>query len=159
MAPSKTFNIAGLACSVAIITDPDLRRKFCAANRGLTHGVNLLGLTAAHAAYRHGQEWLDQLMVYLEGNRDWLHQFVNENLPGVHMFCPEGTYLAWLDCRKAGIEGAPFKFFLDRAKVALVEGKAFGEGGEGFVRLNFGCPRSMLEEALQRMQAALAENR
>jgi cystathionine beta-lyase len=167
MAPSKTYNIAGLSASFAIIQNPELRRRFHRgwghadpniqpADRGLVHGVNLLGLVAMKAAYAEGQEWLDQLLVYLEGNRDLLCQFVNEELPGVRMFCPEGTYLAWLDCRGAGIEGNAGAFFLKNARVALNKGEAFGPGGEGFVRLNFGCPRSMLLEALQRMKHALA---
>jgi cysteine-S-conjugate beta-lyase len=166
MAPSKTFNIAGLSASFAIIQNPDLRRRFHAgwdadpnvqpADRGLVHGVNLLGLVAMKAAYAEGQEWLDQLLVYLEDNRDLLCRFVKEELPGVKMFCPEGTYLAWLDCRAAGISGNAGDFFLTEAKVAMNKGEAFGPGGEGFVRLNFGCPRSMLLEALQRMKHALS---
>ena len=117
--------------------------------------VNVLGLTAAQAAYQHGQEWLDQLMTYLDGNRDWLENFVANELPGVSMIKPEATYLAWLDCRSLGLEPTPYEFFLKKARVALGDGVNFGKGGEGFVRLNFGCPRSMLEEALERMKLAL----
>ncbi len=162
MAPSKTYNIAGLSCSFAVIQNPTLRKQFISGGKGLAHGANLLGLVAAKAAYQGGQEWLDQLLVYLEGNRDYLYQFVNEqaprnNLPGVKMFCPEGTYLAWLDCREAGIPGKPHEFFLQKARVAVNNGEAFGPGGEGFVRLNFGCPRAMLVEALQRMKDALEQ--
>lgn len=157
MAPSKTFNIAGLHCSVAIITNPDLRQKFKAAHKGLVHGVNLLGLVAALAAYRDGQEWLDELLRYLQANRDLLFDYVNEHLPGIKMCKPEGTYLAWLDCRAAGIPGNPHQFFLERAHVAVNDGPTFGRGGEGFVRLNFGCPRAMLLEALERMKMALAQ--
>lgn len=155
LAPSKTFNIAGLSCSVAVIPDPQLRKRFQRANLGLVHGVNVLGLVAAKAAYQDGQEWLDQLLAYLEGNRDFLVRFVAEELPGIRMFCPEGTYLAWLDCRGAGILENAADFFKEKARVGLNTGEAFGEGGKGFVRLNFGCPRSMLEEALQRMKQAL----
>ncbi len=156
MAPSKTFNIAGLGCSFAIIQNPELRKQFEQAGGGMVHFVNLLGLVASRAAYQAGQEWLDQLLAYLEGNRDFLAQFVNEQMPGVKMISPEGTYLAWLDCREAGITGNAGDFFLKEAKVALNKGEAFGPGGEGFVRLNFGCPRSMLLKALQRMKHALA---
>lgn len=155
MAPSKTFNIAGLSCSFAIIPNPELRRRFEAGHMGLVHGVNLMGLVAAEAAYRAGQEWLDQLIPYLEANRDALCRFVADEMPGVKMFCPEGTYLAWLDCREAGITSYAGKYFLEKARVALVDGEAFGPGGEGFVRLNFGCPRGMLMEALERMKNAL----
>ncbi len=155
MAPSKTFNIAGLSCSFAVIQNPELRKRFEHANKGMVHGVNLLGLVAAKAAYAEGQEWLDQLLVYLEENRNYLYHFVNEQLPGVKMYCPQGTYLAWLDCREAGIEGTVCDFFITQARVGLNDGEAFGKGGEGFVRLNFGCPRSMLVEALERMKCAL----
>jgi cystathionine beta-lyase len=155
MAPSKTYNIAGLSCSVAIIQNDSLRRRFRNAHKGLVHGVNVLGWVAAEAAYRDGQEWLDQLLVYLEANRDFLFDYVKRELPSVRMAKPEGTYLAWLDCRATGIQGEPCEFFQNQAKVALNDGKAFGRGGEGFVRLNFGCPRSLLAEALERMKGAL----
>jgi cystathionine beta-lyase len=155
MAPSKTYNIAGLGCAVAVIQNESLRRRYRQAHMGLVHGVNALGWAAAIAAYRDGQEWLDQLLGYLEANRDCLYDFVQRELPGVKMAKPEGTYLAWLDCREAGLDSNPYEFFLQQAKVALNDGKTFGRGGEGFVRLNFGCPRSMLLEALERMKKAL----
>lgn len=156
MAPSKTFNIAGLVCSFAVIPNPDLRRIFCQSNRGLVHGVNLLGLVAARAAYQEGQEWLDQLLVYLEGNRDLLYNFVKEHMPGVKMARAEGTYLAWMDFSETGVGDKPCEFFIEKAKVATNDGASFGKGGKGFIRLNFGCPRSMLQEALERMREALA---
>jgi cystathionine beta-lyase len=155
MAPSKTFNIAGLGCSFAIIQNPELRKKYTQAGQGLVHGVNLLGLTAALAAYQDGQEWLEQLLAYLEGNRDYLAAYVRDELPGVKMAAPEGTYLAWLDCREAGLGDSPYKFFLERARVGLMDGASFGSGGEGFVRLNFGCPRRVLTTALERMKVSL----
>jgi cystathionine beta-lyase len=155
IAPSKTYNLAGLQCSIAIIQNPELRTQILAARKGLTPWVNLLGLAAAQAAYRDGQDWLEQLLVYLQGNRDYLHETVRRELPGVEMDLPEGTYLAWLDCRKAGIEGSPYRFFLEKARVALNDGATFGKGGEGFVRLNFGCSRILLTEALERMKLAL----
>jgi len=114
-----------------------------------------MGLLAAQVAYRAGQAWLDQLLAYLEANRDFLFDFVGRELPGITLAKPEGTYLAWLDCREAGIERNPFEFFLREARVALSDGAAFGPGGEGFVRLNFGCPRATLVEALARMKKAL----
>lgn len=155
MAPSKTFNIPGLQCSFAVVQNPELRQKLEQAGQGLTGWVNLMGLVAGKAAYQGGQAWLQDLIVYLQENRDFLYEFVNQNLPGVRMAKPEGTYLAWLDCRDAGIIGNPYVFFLQNARVALNDGKAFGEEGDGFVRLNFGCPRSMLSEALLRMKRAL----
>ncbi len=155
MAPSKTFNIAGLQCSFAIVQNPELREKLTHAGKGLSGWVNSMGAVAAQAAYQEGQEWLEQVLMYLEANRNFLAKYVAENLPGVKMRRPEGTYLAWLDCRQAGIPCAPGQFFLRQAHVALNEGHTFGKGGEGFVRLNFGCPRATLRSALERMQAAL----
>ena len=156
IAPSKTFNIAGLGCSVAIIPNQELRRQYGAAHAGLVPHVNLMGYIATLAAYRDGQTWLDELLQYLERNRDVLLDYVRTQLPGVRLGKPEGTYLAWLDCRDAGIPGKPCEFFLHNAQVALNDGATFGQGGEGFVRLNFGCPRSTLIEALDKMKAALA---
>ena len=98
---------------------------------------------------------MDQLLVYLEANRDFLHDYVRRELPGITLTKPEATYLAWLDCRQAGIQGNPFEFFLREARVALNDGAEFGPGGEGFVRLNFGCSRATLVEALERMKRAL----
>jgi cystathionine beta-lyase len=159
MAPSKTYNIAGLHCSFAIIQNPDLRKRYCQAGAGLTHGANLLGYTAALAAYREGGEWLEQVLAYMEANRDFLYEYVTHCLPGIEMVVPEGTYLAWLDCTKARISGEPSEFFTKEARVALNKGAQFGPGGEGFVRLNFGCPRETLVEALERMRRALERER
>jgi len=155
VAPSKTFNIAGLKASVAIITDKDLREQYEGAKKGLTGWVNLLGMVAMEAAYDRGESWLDALLPYLEANRDYAFDFINNEIKGVKMAKPEGTYLAWLDCREAGIEEKPAKFFQEQAKVAMNDGTWFGKGGEGFVRLNFGCPRVVLEESLARIKQAL----
>jgi len=154
MAPSKTFNVPGLQASFAVVQNAELRRRFQAARQSLVHGINLLGLVAMRAAYSTGQEWLDQLLVYLEANRDFLAEFVANELPGLQMAIPEGTYLSWIDCRGANLEN-PYKFFFDQARVALSDGAIFGTEGKDFVRLNFGCPRSILEEALIRMKQAL----
>jgi cysteine-S-conjugate beta-lyase len=154
-APSKTFNIAGLHCSVAIITDTGLRERYVQAYKGLVEWIDALSMTAALAAYRFGQEWLDQVLDYLNTNRKFVFETVNQELAGISMGMPEGTYLAWLDCRAAGIPVNPYQFFLEQARVGLNDGSTFGPGGDGFVRLNFGCPRSTLEEALGRMQTAL----
>jgi cysteine-S-conjugate beta-lyase len=153
-APSKTFNLPGLQASVLIIQNAELRQRYQTARQMILPWVNVMGLTAMQAAYREGQAWLDQLLVYLEANRDFVYDFVSNELPGLRMAKPEGTYLAWIDCRGAQLEN-PFQFFLNNAKVALNDGVSYGAGGQGFVRLNFGCPRSMLVEALQRMKKAL----
>ena len=155
MAPTKTFNIAGLQYSFAIVQDKELRQKLEQAKHGLVMWVNLVGMTAALAAYRDGQEWLDQVLGYLEANRDFLFDYVQANLPQLKMFRPEGTYLAWMDCRNSGIQGNPYEYFLKEAGVALNDGVTFGKGGDGFVRLNFACSREVLREALERMKTAL----
>jgi cystathionine beta-lyase len=155
MSPTKTYNIAGLQCSFAIIQNQELRKKLENAMGGLVMWVNLIGLNATLTAYRKGQEWLDQVLEYLEGNRDFIIEYVKSQLPGVQMAKPEGTYLTWLDCRNTGIQGNPYEFFLKEAQVALNDGLTFGRGGEGFVRLNLACSREVLAEALERMKAAL----
>lgn len=156
MAPSKTYNIAGLKCSVAIVQNAELREKLKAATVGLVPGIGVMGYAAALSAYRDGGPWLEEVLRYLEANRDFLLEYVQAHLPGIAMSKPEGTYLAWLDCRQSGMPGNPHEFFLQEARVALNDGGVFGQGGEGFVRLNFGCPRSTLVEALDKMRDTLA---
>lgn len=155
MAPSKTFNVAGLQLGFAVIKNPDLRKRWRDASYGIVPGLNIMGQVAALAAYKDGQDWLDQVLAYLTENRDSLAGYMKEHLPGVRMFKMEATYLAWLDCRKAGIHGNPADFFLKEARVGLNDGIEFGKPGEGFVRLNFACPRQTLREALDRMARAL----
>jgi len=156
-APSKTYNIAGLSCSVGVAQDSDLRARLKRIGAGLVPHVNVLGYTAGLAAYRDGQAWLDGLLTYLEANRDYLLKYIATHVPSIKCKQPEGTFLAWLDCREASIPGSPYQFLLEHARVALNDGTPFGVGGEGFVRLNFGCPRATLIEALERMRAALEE--
>ncbi len=155
MAPSKTYNLAGLRCGLAIIRNPVLQKRWKTAGQGILPGVDIMGQVAALAAYRHGQDWFDQVLIYLKNNRDFLYQYIEKKLSGIRLTKMEGTYLAWLDCRKTGIPGNPFEVFLREAKVALNDGAEFGRGGEGFVRLNFACPRKTLAEALERMAGAL----
>ncbi len=155
MAPSKTYNIAGLHASVAIIEDPELARKFKLARHGLVGNPGLLGLTAARAAYLHGDDWLKAMMNYLEANRDWLYDVIKDQFPGIKMAKPEGTFLAWLDCTNLGIKPSPYTFFLEKARVGLNDGSAFGLHENDFVRLNFASPRSILNEAIHRMRNAL----
>jgi cystathionine beta-lyase len=154
LAPSKTYNIPALGCSMAIIQNPELRQQFEAASRGIVPHVNVLGFHAALAAYTECDGWLAEMLAYLTANRDFAVDYINKHLPGVRTTAPEATYLAWLDCRDAGIKENPHEFFLREAGVALNDGAAFGPGGEGFVRLNFGCPRATLEEGLGKMREA-----
>jgi cystathionine beta-lyase len=155
MAPSKTFNIAGLKCSLMIVKNPELRKLIEKGRKGMLGSPSVLSMEAAQAAYAGGGDWLNGLIAYLQGNRDYLVTFIREEIPQIKVFAPEGTYLTWLDCRELGIDQNPFQFFLSRAKVALNDGCAFGTGGEGFVRLNFGCTRKTLEQALVRMKSAI----
>ena len=157
MAPSKTFNLPGLRCAVGIIPNAALRERFLAAAGDLVPKINVLGCTAAVAGYREGDAWLEALLGYLKANRDFLVQQVRATLPGVAVAPAEATYLAWLDCRGSARAGRdPYTFFLERARVALNDGVTFGPGGAGFVRMNFGCPRALLAQGLERMRAALA---
>jgi cystathionine beta-lyase len=155
MAPSKTFNIPGLKASFAIVTNPDLRKRLMAAMDGIVPWLNSFALAAMEAAYRDCDEWLNDLLAYLTTNRDVVTHFVINQMPQIKTTVPHATYLAWFDCRAAGIEGNPYEFFRREAKVALNDGVPFGAGGEGFVRLNFGCPRALLVEGLERMKSAL----
>ena len=155
MAPSKTYNIAGLHCSLAVVQNPDLRASYERARKDLVSTPNTLGTLAGLVAYRDGQPWLDALLQYLEGNRDYLLETLAARMPSLRCKVPEGTFLAWLDCREANLPDNPHTFFLEQARVALNDGCAFGAGGEGFVRLNFGCPRATLVEALERMACVL----
>jgi cystathionine beta-lyase len=158
MAPSKTFNIAGLKSSFAIVTNSELREKLTNAKQGLLGRINLLGGVAMLAAYQECEEWLESLLEYLEDNRNYLVDFVNNKMPHISMDTPQGTYFGWLNCSELNIEVTPHEFFLENAKVGLNPGEIYGKGGEGFVRLNFGCPRSMLTEALERMKNSILKN-
>jgi cystathionine beta-lyase len=150
LAPSKTYNIAGLGCSLAVIPDDGLRRRFERARSGIVPWVNLLGYTAALAAYRDGGAWLAALLDYLGGNRDLVVEEI-ARMPGLVATRPEATYLAWIDARGLGVAD-PVAYF-EQHGVGLSDGREFGT--PGFVRLNFGCPRHLLCEALDRMARAV----
>ena len=150
MAPSKTYNIPGLGCSFAIIPDPDLRKSFLKAMEGIVPHINTFGYTGALAAYRDGGSWHEELLDYLRTNRDMVSRWVEET-GGLSMNHVEATYLAWIDMKETGLLD-PVRVF-EEAGVGLSDGAYFGS--PGFVRLNFGCPRSTLIEALERMKKAL----
>jgi len=153
MAPSKTYNLPGLQFAFAVIPDEGLRRRFRAAGDGLIEMdmPNVMGLAAAEAAYRHGGAWLADLLDYLRGNAALVERFVARELPGVSTTHVEATYLAWLDCRELGLD--------DPAAACLAAGVALSDGRDfaapGCLRLNFGCPRSTLEEVLARTRRGL----
>ncbi|NOX32202.1 MAG: putative C-S lyase [Deltaproteobacteria bacterium] len=150
MAPSKTYNIPGLGCSFAIIPDKGLRNKFKSSLKGLIPDVNLLGLFAAKAAYTECDKWLSALIAYLRKNRDIVQYRVNK-MKGCKLNLIESTYLAWVDVRGTGLKD-PVSFF-EKAGIGVSDGSFFGQ--KGFIRLNFGCPVSLLKEGLKRMGAAL----
>ncbi len=154
IAPSKTFNVPGLFCGFAIIPNKELRDEYVKVVQHLRLHVASLGLRAAQTAFS-GQcdAWLKELRFYLTGNRDFLVEYVTKNMPQVRITIPDATYLAWLDFTQLNLEKSPFEFFLEKAKVALSDGAIFGE--KGHVRLNFGTSRSILTQALDRMNKAL----
>ncbi|BBP59425.1 PatB family C-S lyase [Pseudomonas sp. St316] len=154
MSASKAFNIAGLKTSFAIIQNAKLRERVNSARAGMVDSVNALGLEATRAAYSEAGPWLEALKAYLQANRDYLVEAVNTRLPGITMTVPQGTYLAWLDCSGLGLDD-PQAFFLKEAKVGLSAGLDFGDDAGQFVRLNFGCPRALLEEGIARMERSL----
>lgn len=151
MAPSKTYNIAGLGCSFAVIQDLELRKRFINAKKGIVPDVNLLGYTAAIAAYKEGDDWNQQQLDYLRDNRDYLIQEINQ-IPGLKLLPIEATYLAWIDVSGAKLNN-PVHFF-EQAGVGMSPGRDFGDSH--YMRLNFGCPHSTLEEAIKRIKTALA---
>ena len=156
IAPSKTFNVAGLFCGFAIIPDKELRERYEKEVNHLRLHVGSMGLIAAQAAFSGKCDgWLKELNRYLTGNRDFLVDYVTEYMPDVRLTVPAATYLGWLDFTQTNIDGSPFEFFLKNAKVAASEGKIFGREGEGHIRLNFGTSRKILEQGLERMRKAL----
>lgn len=157
MAASKTFNVAGLNTSFIITPDPVKRKKINKLLHNLEIGkTTIFGGAATEAAYTDGEEWLEELLVYLEANADYIVSYVEQHLPGVKVVKPEGTYLAWLDFRDIFSQADKVSIFLTKeAKVGMNDGLSFGCQGAGFARLNFGCPKSIIQEALQRIERAI----
>ncbi len=156
MAPSKTFNLPGLHASSIIIPDKKLREKFNEARAGAGSGLNIFGLTALEAAYRYGDEWLEQLLDYLQKNMEFTLDYFKQKIPGISVIKPQATYLLWLDCRALGLDDKALSGFMkEKAKVGMNDGFIFGAGGSGFQRMNIACPRSILQEALERIEKAV----
>ncbi len=156
MAPSKTFNLAGLRASNIIIPDQKLRSSFVAQMSGIVPGPNIFGLVAMEAAYRYGDEWLAQLLDYLQANLDFVLDYFSRNIPEIKVIKPQGTYLVWLDCRGLGLDNAGLrKLMCEQARVGFDDGYIFGAAGSGFQRMNIACPRPLLEEALRRIELAV----
>ena len=154
MSASKTFNVPGLNCAFAVIPNERLRRSFIKNRREIIPSTNVLGYTACLAAYRDCEDWRIELIDYLRGNRDIVYRSINEDIPQLSMDNVEATYLAWIDARK--LEAPDAALFFERAGVGLSDGRHFQ--GAGYVRLNFGCPRETLLEALDRMKRALTDS-
>ncbi|MEM0988522.1 MAG: MalY/PatB family protein [Pseudomonadota bacterium] len=158
-APSKTFNIAGALTGQVTISNPKLRQKFQAAIGAAGVGSrNAFGMAAAEAAYRGGAPWLDALLPYLQANRDRLQQAVADHLPGARFMELPSTYLAWLDFRETGLTAEEARYKVENeARVVVNKGPTFGKGGDGWLRLNFACPRATLDAAIARLAQAFQE--
>lgn len=160
-APSKTFNLAGLQNSNIFIPNRQLRhaykKELSACGCG---GTNCMGMAVCQAAYEAGADWLEQLKQYLAGNLAYIRQFLREKLPDIALIEPEGTYLVWLDLRKLGLtEQQQRQLIVQDAKLWLDTGTLFGQGGEGFERINIACPRTTIEQAMQRLEHAVHKTR
>ena len=158
IAPSKTFNIAGMATSSVIIEDKELREKFAQTIEAVHVGSgNLFGNVASVAAYTYGDQWLDQLLLYLDNNFKLLADFLKNEIPILEPVKAEATYLAWIDFRKTGLSDDEIKRkLLDEAHLGLSPGSIFGSGGEGFQRMNLGTPKSNVIQALESLKATFS---
>ncbi|AGL00990.1 MalY/PatB family protein [Desulfoscipio gibsoniae] len=157
MSASKTFNLAGLATSFAVIPNDHWRREFIKSRAGYNSG-NFFGFTALEAAFRYGDEYLSQLLLYLRANVKFFTDYINNKIPRLKVIKPEGTYLAWVDMRNLGMNTLELQDFIrSKARLALDDGYAFGPGGEGFQRFNLACPRIILQQALERLEQAVEE--
>ncbi|MCD6177024.1 MAG: PatB family C-S lyase [Candidatus Cloacimonetes bacterium] len=156
-APSKTFNVAGLSLSFVVIPDKKIRGKFqkTLLNLGL-HGGNTFGIEALEASYTFGQKWLEELLIYIEGNYIFVQQYLQNHISQIKAVKMEGTYLLWLDCRKLNLSQEELVyFFINKAGLALNDGAKFGKGGKGFMRMNIGCSRKLIEQALDQLAIAI----
>ena len=158
LAPSKTFNIAGVVSSYCIIQNPELSKKFFDYIDAVEFDYpSIFSAEATRAAYTDkGREWRKEMLAYVEGNVDFVDSWLKENLPVVHAVRPQASFLIWLDCRKLGLSQEQLvHLFVDGAHLALNDGTMFGKEGAGFMRLNIGCPRAVLKEALEHLAAAV----
>lgn len=158
IAPTKTFNIPGIPISFIVTPNPKLKRSFDHKLKTLSiHMVNFFAPTIVEACYNESEEWLDQMVEYVAANADYAIDFIQERLPQISAMRPEGSYLLWVDCRNLNLDTAGIKDLMHKqAKVAFNEGSTFGpQTGQGFVRINLACPRSTLQEALERFANAI----
>ncbi len=157
IAPSKTFNLAGLATSSVIIPDEKKREQFMNILDRMKLGMgNLFGITASIAAYNNGDEWLDQLLEYVKGNVDYVDYFIKTRIPHLKLIAPEATYLLWIDFRGLGLGNDELKdFLIYNAKLGFNDGRIYRDGGEGFFRMNVACPRETVETAMKRLESSI----
>jgi cysteine-S-conjugate beta-lyase len=156
-AASKGWNLPGLKCAQLILTSEADAATWAEQGFMMEHGASTPGVRVTTAAYRDGGAWLRDVVDYLDGSRKLLAQWLTQQLPAIGYQPPEGTYLAWLDCRDLGLADSPGEFFLAKAQVLLTDGPACGEAGQGHVRLNFATPRPVLAEIVRRMAEAVAD--
>lgn len=158
MAPSKTFNMPGVQSSFAIVPDDTLRARFQQfMEAGEFCEGHLFAYIGCKAAFEHGEEWLNQLLAYIQGNIDFTESYLRQHIPAIGMIRPQASFLVFLDCRQLGLEQEALEhLFADKARLALNTGTTFGEPGRGFMRLNVGCPRAALKQALDQLAEAVA---
>ncbi len=159
IAATKTFNLAGLQSSIVIFPNEEFKQKFDQMWDKLhVEGNNCISIAATQAAFKYGEEWLEQLIEYIEENVNFVKSYFDEYIPKIRTVRPEGTYLMWLDCRQLGLNGEQLiKFMTLKAGVAMSSGTYFGLNGEGFMRMNVACPRAILEKALEQIRTAVLE--
>jgi len=157
MAPSKTFNIAGIVSSFAVVENREIRKRYFhyLNARQLGEGT-IFGYLASQYAYSQGEEWLNQAIEYIQKNIDFVDKYLQKNIPQIKVVMPEASFLIWLDCRELNLTQKELEnLFIHKAKLGLNSGKIFGKEGEGFMRLNVGCPRSTIEKALDNLKKAV----
>jgi cystathionine beta-lyase len=161
IAPSKTFNLAGLSTSSVIISNPVLRKAYNKVVENLhVGGGNIFGTIASIAAYSHGHQWLDALLDYLDNNIDFVEDYCSKMIPEIQPVKPEATYMIWLDCRKFGMTGKELqRFFIKSAGIGMNEGSTFGPGGEGFMRMNIATTHQTVMKAMEKIEKAVSELR
>lgn len=157
MAPSKTFNIAGIVSSYALVPDSRIREKFYSfLEAGELNAGTIFAFTATKAAYTYGAEWLQQMRSYVIENVNFVDEYLKKNIPQIKVYRPQASFLVWLDCRELKLAQPELvQLFEDKAGLALNDGIMFGKEGEGFMRLNIGCPRSILNQALESLKKAI----
>ncbi|HKK43261.1 MAG TPA: PatB family C-S lyase, partial [Bacteroidales bacterium] len=161
IAPSKTFNLAGLSTSSVIISEPGLRKSFTGVVESLHTGSgNIFGTVASTAAYSHGEEWLNALLAYVDSNVSFVADYFKKLIPEIVPVRPEATYMIWLDCNRLGMNGKELQnFFVNKAGVGLNEGSVFGPGGEGFMRMNLATTKKTVMKAMEQIEKAVSHIR